>query len=184
MESKHRSSMKILSSFRDLKLDGIRASDSIEIENNYKRIQSKKNVIRGDALEDDKFFEKFRKIERMKTKLDIQFIESCLSKHFVFSQLTSDSAIMEDVLEKFFCCEVAKDDFIIKQGDDASSFFILEKGKFSVMINGERRREIRQSEGFGELALLYNAPRSASLQALENSTLWGINRNTFRTVVS
>lgn len=38
-------------------------------------------------------------------------------------------------------------------------------------------------EGFGELALLYSAPRSASIKAKEPSFLWGIDRVTFRKVV-
>ena len=38
-------------------------------------------------------------------------------------------------------------------------------------------------DGFGELALLYNAPRSATVKALEHSHLWGIDRDTFRKAV-
>ena len=36
------------------------------------------------------------------------------------------------------------------------------------------------NEGFGELALLYNAPRSASVKSLESCFMWGIDRKTFR----
>lgn len=36
---------------------------------------------------------------------------------------------------------------------------------------------------FGELALLYNAPRSASVSAIEDSYLWGIDGPTFRQIV-
>jgi hypothetical protein len=32
---------------------------------------------------------------------------------------------MADILGKFFCCEVAAGDYIMRQGDDASSFFVL-----------------------------------------------------------
>ena len=42
---------------------------------------------------------------------------------------------------------------------------------------------MKSGEGFGELALLYNAKRSASIKALENCSLWGIDRNTFRKAV-
>ena len=34
-----------------------------------------------------------------------------------------------------------------------------------------------------ELALLYNAPRSASVKCFEQCSLWGIDRNTFRRAV-
>lgn len=33
------------------------------------------------------------------------------------------------------------------------------------------------------MALLYNAPRSASVKCFENCNLWGIDRNTFRRAV-
>lgn len=72
----------------------------------------------------------------------------------------------------------------MKQGDDASSFFVLQKGRIAVFINGEMKREIKPQEGFGELALLYNAPRSASLKAQVDCTLWGIDRGTFKKVIS
>jgi len=42
---------------------------------------------------------------------------------------------------------------------------------------------LKPCDGFGELALLYNAPRSATVRAIENSHLWGIDRNTFRKAV-
>jgi CRP-like cAMP-binding protein len=35
-------------------------------------------------------------------------------------------------------------------------------------------------EGFGELALLYSAPRSASIKALKSSFFWFIDRKTFK----
>ena len=38
-------------------------------------------------------------------------------------------------------------------------------------------------EAFGELALLYNAPRAASISASENSDLWALDRRTFNHIV-
>jgi len=79
---------------------------------------------------------------------------------------------------------VKQGNYIIKQGDNASSFFVLQKGRLDVIINGESKREIRPQEGFGELALLYNAPRSASLRAKEDCCLWGIDRTAFKKAVT
>ncbi len=61
--------------------------------------------------------------------------------------------------------------------------FKLERGALEVIVNGKVKRELKQGDGFGELALLYNAPRSASVKALEKCQLWGIDRNTFRKAV-
>lgn len=41
-------------------------------------------------------------------------------------------------------------------------------------------KNLTQGEPFGELALLYNAPRSASIKAVQKCGLWYIDRTTFR----
>lgn len=38
-------------------------------------------------------------------------------------------------------------------------------------------------EGFGELALLYNAPRAATITASTESVLWKLDRDTFNHIV-
>ena len=77
-----------------------------------------------------------------------------------------------------------KDEYLMKQNDNASSFFILQDGELDVEVNGTIEGKIAQGEGFGELALLYSTPRSASILARKTSELWFIDRATFRSVVS
>lgn len=45
------------------------------------------------------------------------------------------------------------------------------------------RRTLISSEGFGELALLYNAPRSASIKATSDCGFWAIDRKTFKKAI-
>ena len=44
-------------------------------------------------------------------------------------------------------------------------------------------RDYAPGEGFGELALLYNAPRAATITAKEESLLWKLDRDTFNHIV-
>ena len=46
-------------------------------------------------------------------------------------------------------------------------------------MNGKVVRQLKSGDVFGELALLYNAPRSASCRAVEQAYLWGLDRKTF-----
>jgi cGMP-dependent protein kinase len=45
------------------------------------------------------------------------------------------------------------------------------------------KKEIKQHDGFGELALLYNTARTCSVRAKEPVSLWLIDRQTFREAV-
>jgi cGMP-dependent protein kinase len=82
-----------------------------------------------------------------------------------------------------FYCELGAKEFVFKQGDNASSYLILQKGSCEVLIDEKVVRTLKSGEGFGELALLYGAPRSASIRTLEPCGLWGIDRHTFRRAV-
>ena len=58
-------------------------------------------------------------------------------------------------------------DYVIKEGDSGDIIYIVESGelKCSKVINGEDKflKNFVAGDVFGELALLYNAPRAASI---------------------
>ncbi|CAK82587.1 unnamed protein product (macronuclear) [Paramecium tetraurelia] len=125
--------------------------------------------------------ENVKKIDMKKTLNDTTFILTCLKNHFVFYNLSE--AELENIVNKMFYCEAAAQTYIFKQQDHATCFFILQRGSLEVIVNEKAKRELKTGDGFGELALLYNAPRSASVKCFENCNLWGIDRNTFRRAV-
>ncbi|EGR28852.1 protein kinase domain protein [Ichthyophthirius multifiliis] len=133
------------------------------------------------TAEGEIIYENIIAVQKKKTPNDNTFIITCLKNHFVFYNL--NEAELENIVKKMFYCEVAINDYIFKQSDNATSFFILERGAMEVIVNEKSKRELKAGDGFGELALLYNAPRSASVKALEHCFLWGIDRNTFRRAV-
>lgn len=71
-----------------------------------------------------------------------------------------------------FYCKVDAGQYVFKQNDAASAYFIIESGNCEIIINEDVKKVITSGAGFGELALLYGAPRSASVKAVE-----GINVN-------
>jgi CRP-like cAMP-binding protein len=72
---------------------------------------------------------------------------------------------------------------LIKQGDKGDLFYVVDSGHFSIDINGSIVCSKGPGECFGELALLYNAPRNATVKATEASVVWCIDRYVFRAVV-
>ncbi|KRX08335.1 Protein kinase-like domain [Pseudocohnilembus persalinus] len=129
----------------------------------------------------DEQMEHFTRVEKKKTTQDIEFISHCLKSHFVFYRLSDSDR--KKLAQAFFYCQLSKDDYIIKQGSDASTFFILEQGKVQIIVNKESKRILSPGDGFGELALLYNSKRTASCKSMETCTLWGIDRVKFKHVV-
>ena len=116
--------------------------------------------------------------------IDQTLISKSLSKHFIFSALLNDPATHNDLIESFKYCSLSEDQYLLKENDQASSFFILDEGLLQVEINGVAKKRLYSGEGFGELALLYSAPRSASIKALKDSFLWYIERKTFSEFVT
>lgn len=78
---------------------------------------------------------------------------------------------------------------IIQQGDDGDNFYVVESGtltctkKFKADEPEIFLKEYVPGESFGELALLYNAPRAATIVAKTDVTLWSLDRNTFNNII-
>ena len=82
---------------------------------------------------------------------------------------------------------VKEGDVIIRQGDDGDNFYVIEKGEYDVLIkNGQKENKVatlRDKGFFGELALLYNCPRNATIISTGEGILWGLDQKTFRQIV-
>jgi cAMP-dependent protein kinase regulator len=59
----------------------------------------------------------------------------------------------------------------------------VDSGNLTCSINGEKVKEYQNGEAFGELALLYNAPRAASIISEGECSLYALDRNTFNYIV-
>lgn len=82
-------------------------------------------------------------------------------------------------------CErsVKAGDIIIQEGQEGDYFYAVERGIFEASKKGEAKFVYEGSGSFGELALLYNAPRAATIKAVTDGILWALDRSTFRSLV-
>ena len=76
---------------------------------------------------------------------------------------------------------------VIKEGDAGAVLFVVESGSLDCFkkIDGEDKhlKTYEPGEAFGELALLYNAPRAATIIAKTEAHLYELDRNTFNHIV-
>jgi len=79
--------------------------------------------------------------------------------------------------------ECQPEDEVIREGDSGDYLFVVESGKFDCFknISGEETylKSYQQGELFGELALMYNAPRAATIKCSEAGKLYKLDRRTF-----
>ena len=66
---------------------------------------------------------------------------------------------------------------IFKEGDPGNSAYLIEEGSVEVAVSSTQRSRIGKGELFGEIALIDQQPRTATVRALENTVLIPIPRN-------
>ena len=67
---------------------------------------------------------------------------------------------------------------IITQGERGDDFYVIVKGEVEVQSNGEPR-VLHAGDSFGEIALLRDVPRTATVTALSEVDLMAIERDIF-----
>lgn len=70
-------------------------------------------------------------------------------------------------------------DTIVRQGDVGERFYVIASGQVRVKIDGAEVRELGRGGWFGEIALLRDVPRTATISAVTDVTLWVLERDSF-----
>lgn len=108
-------------------------------------------------------------------------------KHiFLFRAL--DPEQMQEVIDAMQERKVEPGDHVIDQGDDGDNFYVIDSGVFHAYVAGsndqpEKVGSYNAQGSFGELALMYNMPRAATIIAETEGTLWAMDRTTFRRMI-
>ncbi|KIP09224.1 hypothetical protein PHLGIDRAFT_87117 [Phlebiopsis gigantea 11061_1 CR5-6] len=140
----------------------------------------------------------------------IRRIRAAVGDHFLFKDLDDEQRM--GVLNAMQEISVSQGEVVIRQGDVGEWYYVVESGMFHCYIRdeplppdwlsgkpftstetfvrpghhpefGRKVAECGEGTSFGELALMYGHLRAASVVAIENSTLWALDRITFRTII-
>ncbi len=119
---------------------------------------------------------------------------------------TLESKQIDQILDAMWEKPVHQNEIIIRQGnksiisftiislffsgDDGDNFYVIDNGVYEIHVSKEadfrnpiKVGEYNQTGSFGELALMYNQPRSATIIASTDGILWVMGRQTFRKLI-
>ena len=94
-----------------------------------------------------------------------------------------------DVMAKAFVTEqFAAERIVIREGDDGDRFYVIARGRLEVCRQGvnphpQRVAVLSDGDHFGEMALLSDAPRNATVRTLTPATLLALPRGQFNNLV-
>ncbi|KAJ1971848.1 hypothetical protein H4R35_005017 [Dimargaris xerosporica] len=130
--------------------------------------------------------EEFVKVVIPKSDEQRTRIRTSIGTNFLFRNL--DEEQYRDVVDAMVEKHVTNQERVIQQGDIGDYFYVVETGTFDVFVQKEGNSPAKVYEYgpggcFGELALMYNSPRAATVQATSNAVLWALDRVTFRRIL-
>ncbi len=73
---------------------------------------------------------------------------------------------------------------IVRQGDHGDAFYVVAQGTATVEADGVELGDVPAGDGFGEIALLRDVPRTATVRALEPMTGYRLPRHAFLEAVT
>eukprot|EP00927_Polykrikos_kofoidii_P072808 TRINITY_DN68902_c0_g1_i1.p1 TRINITY_DN68902_c0_g1~~TRINITY_DN68902_c0_g1_i1.p1 ORF type:complete len:416 (+),score=111.37 TRINITY_DN68902_c0_g1_i1:89-1336(+) len=121
-----------------------------------------------------------------KTEVQKNRIRDVLQRSFLFSSLERNEVnVLVDAMQEK---EAQAGQRILEQGEDGDCLFVVEEGQMNCYKKqGEEEeklvKECKAGDAFGELALLYNCPRAASVVAHTRCVLWQLDRASFNNIV-
>jgi len=139
--------------------------------------QSRRNIFAAPVEIDDDFespvFEKAPEI--------VELIHKATFSNFLFEDL--DQSLKDEVVDAMEPYEAESGEKIITQGEVGDYFYVLEKGEVNFIVDNKQVGKGVAGKCFGELALMYDTPRAATVAAGVDCKLWRVNQKTFRSVL-
>ena len=121
------------------------------------------------------------------TAADSYFLSDLLRCVSLFKPLPEE--LIQEIIKSVYQKNVKAGDIIVKQGDIGKAFYIIINGQYNVTNKTIDDKEtilnsLTSGDYFGEMALLKEIPRQATITATTKGSLLVLNKETFEKIVS
>jgi len=72
---------------------------------------------------------------------------------------------------------------VVQEGSGGAAFFVMVSGEATVFIRGKKKKVLKADDYFGEIALIDDGPRMATITATSDLVCYGLTYWDFRPVV-
>lgn len=90
---------------------------------------------------------------------------------------------MQDLTDAMHEKKIPKGCYVIREGESGSYLYVAAEGEFEVVKAGKNLGRLGVGKVFGELAILYNCKRTASIRALVDGRVWALERKVFQHIM-
>lgn len=94
-----------------------------------------------------------------------------------------DSAQIREVVECMYEKTVRQGHYIIREGDAGQHLYVAADGEVEVLKDSNVLGKMAAGRAFGELAILYNCTRTASVKAITDVRVWVLDRRIFQVIM-
>jgi CRP-like cAMP-binding protein len=77
----------------------------------------------------------------------------------------------------------AEGETVVQEGSGGAAFFVIESGEAAVFIGGKKHTTLKAEDYFGEIALIDEGPRMATITATSELVCYGVTFWDFRPLV-
>lgn len=116
--------------------------------------------------------------EYAKTSEELERIDRAISRCILFRCLDADERRI--AMRAMFEVQAPDGHKIIVQGAEGDNFYIVDQGTCEIFVGQTLVKVCGAGDSFGELALMYDAPRAASVVAKGPVRLWAMDRRTYK----
>lgn len=100
----------------------------------------------------------------------------------IFSPLSPP--VLEQLAARLTPVHANAGDELIRFGDHGDRFYVVDKGEVEILVDDEPPRREGEGTYFGEIALLRDVPRTATVRAAADSDLFALDRDDFLPAVT
>lgn len=94
-----------------------------------------------------------------------------------------DSSQVRELVESMYALQISKGEYVIREGEVGAHLYVSAEGQFEVIKNGVVLGVMGTGKAFGELAILYNCTRTASVRVISDARLWVLDRRVFQMIM-